>query len=144
MKIFILEDAIFKREQITDFLKIKKIGYELSGYARPALRYIMKNKNEISGIILDLGLQNSKDSPESYDLLKGLDIIRELYRKKLHIPVLVNSSTQVKSLNQYPFVYGQRKEIDDYQILEDYISFLRKREEQWILLLFFWRKYKIK
>lgn len=130
MKIFIIEDAIFKREQITDFLEAKNIDFEISEYARPGLRYIIKNKNEISGIILDLGLQNSKDSPESYNLYKGLDIVKELFRKSIKIPVLINSSTEVDSLENYPFVYGQRKEIDNYQILENFVSFLKQKMEQ--------------
>ena len=129
MKIFILEDAVFKRDQIIEFLETRHIGYEASSYARPALRYILKNKNEISGIILDLGLQNSKDSPESYGILKGLDVISELHRKSIHIPVLINSSTEVDT-SKYPFIYGQRKEIDNDQILEDYISFLNQRKKQ--------------
>lgn len=130
MRIFILEDAIFKREQITDFLEAKNIEFETSEYILPALKFIAKNKNYISGIILDLGLQNSEDSPETYSLYKGLDVIRELSRKKINIPILINSSTEVRLLNSYPFIYGQRKQIDDYQILENFINFLRQREEQ--------------
>ena len=130
MRILILEDAIFKREQITDFLETKNIEYVTYEYVLPALKDITKNKDFISGIILDLGLQSSIDAPETYSLQKGLDVIRELSRKKINIPVLVNSSTEVRVLNRYPCVYGQRKQIDDYQILEDFINFLKDKKKQ--------------
>lgn len=130
MKILVIEDAIFKREQITDFLEEKGIGYYVAEYLNPALKYIVGNKDEISGIILDLGLQMSKDLPETYSLHRGLDVIYELDRKNLQIPVLINSSTFVGMLDEYPFVYGQRTKIDNYQIWEDFISFLKQREKQ--------------
>lgn len=130
MRILVIDDDIFKREQITDFLEEKEIDYETFEYLTPALRYIIFNKNDISGIILDLGLQNFKDMPTTYSLYKGLDLIHELYRKRIHIPILINSSTDVGMLDEYSFVYGQRTKIDNYQILEDYISFLKQREEQ--------------
>lgn len=130
MKIFILEDDVFKREQITDFLESKKIQFDWFEYMCPALRYVVRNKEEISGIILDLGLQNYKDSSSTYDLYKGLEFIEELDRKKIYIPILINSSTEVGMLDEYPFVYGQRTKIDNYQILESFIAFLEQREKQ--------------
>ena len=131
MKILVIDDDIFKREQITDFLEVENIEYETFEYANPALRYIVMNKDEISGIVLDLGLQDFKNTPNTYSLYKGLDIIHEMYRKSIHIPILINSSTDVGIIDdKYPFVYGQRTKIDNYKILEDYINFLRQNEKQ--------------
>ena len=130
MKILVLEDAVFKREQITDFLDEKGVEYEVAEYLNPALKYIFGSKKEISGIILDLGLAMAKKLPETYSLHRGLDLIYELDRRKIEISILINSSTFVGMLDEYPFVYGQRTKIDNYQILEDFISFLKQREEQ--------------
>jgi len=129
MKILVIEDDIFKREQITDFLEEKNIEYEAYAYVNPALRYILQNKEKISGIILDMGLPSFKDSKD-YTLIKGMDIIKELYRKRLYIPVLINSSRDLSIFEMHSFVFGQRTEIGNYQILEDYISFLKQREKQ--------------
>ena len=130
-KILIVEDSIFKREQITDFLDEKGIEYDFVEYLNPALIYIFGSQNDISGIILDLGLQYFKDSsPESYNLLRGMDVVRELKRKKMDIPVLINSSTKVPRIEYYPSIYGQRTKIDDYTILEEFVTFLKQREEQ--------------
>lgn len=127
MKIIIIDDDLFKREQITDYLKESKIEYETFLYTNPALRYIVKNKENISGIILDMGLQSYEDSHD-YSVTKGMDIINELNRKKINIPILINSSRDISMFNKHPFVFGQRTKIDDYQILDDYISFLKQRE----------------
>lgn len=130
MKILVLEDAIFKREQITDFLEENNISYQVIEYLNPALKYVFETKEELSGIILDLGLQLFKDAPETYSLYRGLDLIYELARMNLEIPVLINSSTDVGLLTDYPFVYGQRTEVNNYQILEDFINFLKQKEKQ--------------
>ena len=130
MKILVLEDAIFKREQITDFLKEKNIPYQVIEYLNPALKYVFESKEEISGIILDLGLQLFKDAPETYSLYRGLDLVYELARTNLEIPVLINSSTDVGMLTDYPFVYGQRTKVNNYQILEDFINFLKQNEKR--------------
>ena len=129
MKIIIIDDDVFKREQITDFLEELKIEYKCFLYTNPALRYILKNKENISGIILDMGLQSYEDS-HYYSLTKGMDIIIEKKKKRLYIPVLINSSRDVSMFDKPSFIFGQRTEIDNYQILEDYICFLKQREKQ--------------
>ena len=128
MKILVIDDDIFKREQITDFLDTKKITYKTCLYVNPALKYIFSN-NDIAGIILDMGLQSLYNS-QDYSLTRGLDVIYELHRRKHYIPVLINSSRSLTDLEKYPFIYGQRSEIDNYQILEDFINFLKQREKQ--------------
>lgn len=130
MQILIIEDLLSKREQIAVFLEEKNIKYEVIEYVGPAFEYILGNKEEISGIILDLGLAMSKDLPETYNLYRGLDVIYELDRLNIQIPILINSSTFVGMLDDYPFVYGQRTKSNNYQMLEDFIDFLTQREEQ--------------
>ena len=130
MQILIIEDLLSKREQIAIFLEEKNIKYEVIEYVGPAFEYILGNKEEISGIILDLGLAMSKDLPETYNLYRGLDVIYELDRLNIEIPILINSSTFVGMLDDCPFVYGQRTKSNNYQMLEDFIDFLTQREEQ--------------
>ena len=129
MTIFIVEDQELKRKELTDFLTSNEIKFETCEYVYPALRYILANREDISGIILDLGLQSA---PDVHDLnpYKGLDVVNELDRKNINIPILINSSTEVDMLGVYSSVYGQKYETNDFEILEEFITFLSQREEQ--------------
>ena len=129
MKIIVIEDEEFKRDEITSFLTKHNIEFEIFEYVYPALRYILGNKDGISGIILDLGLQSS---PSMFDrsLYRGFDVVKELNRKKLDIPILINSSTEVDMIDSYPSVFGQKHEMYDDETLDSFIRYLRKREEQ--------------
>ena len=130
MKILIVEDSVWKREQLVEFLEKEKIEFEVSEYVNNALRYIRANKTDIAGIILDLGLESM---PGAHDAkpYRGLDVVKEMKILKLNIPVLINSTTELQMVSaEFPCVYGHRTEMDDYDILETFVSFLRRKEEQ--------------
>ena len=130
MKILIVEDSMCKREQLVEFLEKEKVEFEVCEYVNTALRYIRANKANVAGIILDLGLESM---PGAYDAnpYRGLDVVREMKRLKLDIPVLINSTTELEMVSaEYPCVFGHRIEMDDYDSLESFVSFLRQREEQ--------------
>ncbi len=129
MKVLIVEDLESKRKQLTDFLTKEAIEFEICEYVKDALRYIYFNKENISGIILDLGLQWAIDDND-YAEDNGLDIVYELDRINLNIPILINSITLVDVLDKYPFVYGQRTVMESYEMLEKFITFLKEKEEQ--------------
>jgi len=129
LKVLIVEDQEFKRTNLTTFLQKRNIDFEICEYLNDALRYIYKNTKDISGIILDLGLQSSRDY-DDYSLYRGLDLVIELKRKRWDIPVLINSTTEVGILDEYPFIFGQRTIIESYEMLEKFITFLTQREEQ--------------
>ena len=131
MKILIIEDSEIKRNELIDFLtSICNIEFEFCEYLYDALRYIDDNENEISGIILDLGLQKAEDMPQTYGIYVGLDVVYELKRSKINIPVLINSTTFAGILDEYPFIFGQRMQMENYDMLEKFVTFLRQREEQ--------------
>lgn len=130
MKILIVEDSVWKREQLVEFLEKEKIEFEVCEYVNNALRYILANRADIVGIILDLGLESM---PGAHDAkpYRGLDVLREMKRLKLEIPVLINSTTELDMVSaEFPCVFSHRTEMDDYDSLENFISFLRQREEQ--------------
>ena len=129
MKVLIVEDLESKRKQLTDFLTKEAIEFEICEYVRDALRYIYFNKENISGIILDLGLQWAIDD-DDYAEDSGLDIVYELDRINLNIPILINSTTIVDVLDKYSFIYGQRTVMESYEILEKFINFLKNGKEQ--------------
>ena len=60
----------------------------------PALKYVTQHFKEVSGIVLDLGLVSYDDSYD-YDSEKGLILVEELTRKKIAIPILINSTTEI-------------------------------------------------
>ena len=129
MKILVVEDDKTKRENVESFLKSEKIEYHTCEYVNETLRYIIANKNEISGIILDLGLYRFKDGP--YERYNGLEILSEMQRKKIDISVLINSTTEVGMIDEdYPVVWGQRTRILNDELLEKFVTFLREKAEQ--------------
>jgi len=130
MRILIVEDDLCKRDQLVDFLEKKKIEFEICEYVNTALRYIRANKAIVAGIILDLGLETM---PGAHDITpySGLNVVGEIKRLELDIPVLINSTTELEMVSaEYPCVFGHRNEMNDYDTLENFISFLRKRDKQ--------------
>lgn len=129
MKILIVEDSRDKKDQLINFLSKKNIEFEICECLNDALRYLYENSKNISGIILDLGLEREKSDPD-YDQYMGLELAEEAERIKLNIPILINSTTEVEMISTYSSVYGHRTEMDDYDTLENFISFLSERKEQ--------------
>lgn len=129
MKVLIVEDNEAKREDLILFFQKQQVDVECCEYVNDALKYIYRNVTDISGIILDLGLQSSKNS-EDYSLYRGFDLIEELERKEWNIPVLINSTTFMGMLDEFTFIYGQRTRMKNYEMLEEFIAFLKKGEEQ--------------
>lgn len=124
-KILIVEDEHFKRENIEQFLRKKQISYETIEYVNPALRYIFFNHDNISGIILDLGLRTFKGSND-YSHTRGLNIVYEITRKRLNIPILINSSTRI-NLSEVMFAHNNVKGQNyngDHNVLENFINSL--------------------
>ena len=129
MKILIVEDSVLKREQLEEFLKSKGIEFDVFEYIIPALRYIRSNAENINGIILDLGLK-SMENWDDYDLRKGIFIAHELRRKKINIPILINSETIIPESFFTENVFEHRTKMDDYDSLERFITFLQEKKEQ--------------
>lgn len=130
MTIVIVEDTQFKRDQLIHFFNNENIHCESFEYVNYALRHIRKEKENISGIILDLGLETMPGAHDS-TLYRGLDVLKEMKRLKVDIPVLINSTTELEMIScEYPNVFGHRTDMDDYNSLENFIYFLRHREEQ--------------
>ena len=92
MKILIVEDDTNKRLFIEYSLKEKNIDMYSFYSVKPAIKYAIQHSNEIDGIILDLGL-TSYDYTDDYSFTKGLDLIRELDKTNIQIPILINSTT---------------------------------------------------
>ena len=129
MKILIVEDNSSKRKQIEEFLKTKGVEFETIGYVEPALKYIAENQNNISGIILDLSLKSDENSND-YHPKKGLVISEELNKRKIDIPIMLNSETLMPTLFLSRNVFSQRRGMNDYQTLEEFLIFLKEKQEQ--------------
>jgi len=126
MKVLIVEDDPRKQECIADFLKSRNIDMHLEKAVNPGVRYACEHKDEISGIILDLGL-TTEDYSTDYEWENGIELIVELAKKNINIPILINSSTMVKLASimaKYSSVKGQMYVEDDYQTLESFINSL--------------------
>lgn len=61
-----------------------------------AMRYIRQNKDNIDGIILDLGFANFECDTSTYNEKKGVELLCEMHRCKVKIPpVLIFSTTEL-------------------------------------------------
>jgi len=107
MKILFIDD--FKQEKVIPLVNYLNhiqfnFSYEILENVNDALIYIFTHLDEIDLIITDLGLPRYKDGSD-YDLLNGLDILDELIRKDVSIPVIVNSETKIPNICEYVDLY---------------------------------------
>lgn len=126
MKFLVVEDSDAKRYLINSFFKDKDTELHFVSSVNPGILYAIQNSDELSGIILDLGL-TTDDNSSDYADQRGLDLVVELKRQRINIPVLINSTTIIDLkcvMEVYPFVKGQMKFPNDYSTLEGFISSL--------------------
>lgn len=104
---------------LIEYLKAKNIEftYEIDECVNSAIKYIFPKfntlNNEIDLIITDLGLPRYEDGSD-YGLLNGLDIIDELIRKDVSIPVIINSATKIPNLHEYAKIYQKNNRFFSY------------------------------
>lgn len=101
--ILIVEDQIAMKypadysklaEGIAEFVVLKSFN--------SAMRYIRQNKDNIDGIILDLGFANFDCDFSTYDEKKGIELLREMKRCKVKIPhLLIFSTTELEVMEEY-------------------------------------------
>lgn len=95
MNILVIDDMPeYKTGSI--FRELKKFGLNFNlnfcHSINSALRYIVTHPKEIDLIILDLGLPLMDDSTD-IEATRGLQITHYLARKKIRIPIIINSIT---------------------------------------------------
>lgn len=126
MKILVVEDDSLKREFIEYFLQSRD-NIEIKSFhsVRPAIAYAIEYSNEIDGIILDLGL-TSYDYSDDYDFKKGLELVEELTKKGIRIPILIYSDAYInltKVIEEHRNVKYQMDEYDSYT-LRQFVNWL--------------------
>lgn len=113
MHILIVDDwPEIKVQHAIQYLKSKKIDftYEIVKSYNSAGRYIARHFNEIDLAIVDLGLPTF-DNGESYDKLQGLFVVEMIFRKKISIPVIINSTTEIPNVEEYFERYTDRNAV---------------------------------
>ena len=135
MKILVVEDNELKRERLVQLLKTRNIEMHFCKSVGPALRYVIQNQDNISGIILDLGLTTFDDSRD-YDQVKGLDIADTLEVEGIDIPILINSSTKLSDelKEGYENVFGHvcmdyMAKKEDYEKFDAFIASLQEKKQ---------------
>lgn len=132
MKILVVEDNLLKRKFVEEFLSARKIDTIVSFSVNSAIKEIVERLNEFSGIILDLGLTSYDDSMD-YDSKRGLDLVEELTRREIDIPILINSSTTINLPNimeNHSNVKGQTSIMEDGNTkIESFIKILKEKKQ---------------
>lgn len=122
MRALIVDDMKYKQEEV--IYALKKLGitdYEIAESIQEALVLLKQNKFDI--IITDLGLPRIKGEDIS-DSLEGLNILIGLTCRKIFIPTIIYSTTNIPSSDltdlryvyEYPFL-GQATDIDTLTLL---------------------------
>ena len=128
MKILVVEDDAIKKRCIEYYFSknnIAELHFEMS--VMPALNYVIEHLDEISGVILDLGLTSYNDSTD-YDYEKGLLFVEELTRKEITIPILINSTTEIDLsyvMKNHKNVKGQTAILRGHEDLEEFLALLK-------------------
>lgn len=92
---------------------------------------ICEKKEEIDGIILDMGLPIYENEWVE-DANAGESVLRELKRRKKEIPVLIFSETPLKR-STYPHIFGQMKNwyvMEEAEKFNQFIEELQRREKE--------------
>ncbi len=92
---------------------------------------ICEKKEEIDGIILDMGLPIYENKWVE-DANAGECVLRELKRRKKKIPVLIFSETPLKK-SAYPHIFGQMKNwyvMEEAEKFNQFIEELQRREKE--------------
>lgn len=117
MKILFIDDCPKEKViPIIEHLKSKNINfsYEIVKSVTSAMKYIWpkptKLNTEIDLIITDLGLPLYEDGSD-YESLNGLNIIDELIRKDVSIPIIINSTTKTPNLTAYTDSYSKKNRL---------------------------------
>ena len=130
MKILIIDDhPEYKCREILEVCKNQGIEVVVKKARNPGLREIVCSGNKYDGIILDMGLpiyEGGRDIGERV----GDEILAELRRKKLSIPVLIFSETESKYKNRCDFVFDQMSSSNVVQEEEKFYAFLEKLAEK--------------
>ena len=130
MKILIIDDhPEYKCREILEVCENREIEVVVKKARNPGLREIVCSGNKYDGIILDMGLpiyEGGRDIGERV----GDEILAELRRKKLSIPVLIFSETESKYKNRCDFVFDQMSSSNVVQEEEKFYAFLEKLAEK--------------
>lgn len=122
MKVLIIDDMKYKQDEVIYALRQKGIeNYEIAESVRDALLLLKQNKFDI--IITDLGLPRLKGEFVS-NSLEGMDMLMELSYRKILIPAIVYSTTNIPSEDlrdlrevfEYPYL-GQASDIETLELL---------------------------
>ena len=117
--LFVDDMPEFKIYSTIKELKEKNIDftYEIVGSLNSACRYLKAHENEIDLVILDLGLPFF-DNGDGYGSLNGLKLVDEIFRRKIKVPIIINSTTQIPNEEQYLKRCPDNTKIQHVHVLE--------------------------
>lgn len=101
--LFVDDSPAIKVQNAIDFLKRNTeldFTYEIIGNVEDSFSYIEEHKEEISLMVVDLGIPvNSKG--EDYDSLNGMNVISYGITYAKNIPIIINSTTKMPDESEF-------------------------------------------
>ena len=113
MNILFVDDLPeFKVQKAIEYLKLKGVEfkYEIAKSVNSAGRYIVKNKDNVDLAVVDLGLPWFDDG-DNFDKLNGLVVVTQILRCKMSIPVIINSTTEIPSEEDFLEPYIEKNAV---------------------------------
>lgn len=95
MNIHLIEDDSFKCSTITNFINDfdPSINIEISQSVGSGLRYLVRNRNNISLLLLDMSMPSYDDDKNTFinehQSFGGKEILSQMKERKINIPVIV-------------------------------------------------------
>ena len=140
--LFVDDEPEMKVDPLIDWLKEKEISfsYELKRSVNAALRYIDEHSSEINLIVTDLGLPIF-DNGEGWTTLRGMLIVDQVVRKKLKIPVIINSTTEPPKEKLQKYTSSLTRESNIIKLdcgdkaVEEAIEFILQTNEDYLFSL---------
>lgn len=129
--VVLVEDNEGKKDNLIPILEKEGIEYIVFSSINPTLKFVVEPSNKIDGIILDMGLPVFDDG-RNYKVYGGIEILEELKRKEINIPVLINSEQLIDiDSKEFPFVFKERMfRSFDVETLRNFLMSLSNKEEQ--------------
>ena len=127
-KILVVDANTMKMAEISRICKEKKLETISFFEIDSAVKYLKTHRREVSGIILNLSLPIFNTSGgHVWNEFHGMEMIEELTKKKIEIPILINSKTVIdlpEIMKKHNNVKGQTSFIQKQKHREDIESFI--------------------
>ncbi len=125
MNILCIDDKPeYKYAIVSRILDFNKVNYNFVKSYNSAIKYINENFESIDGIFLDLCFPEDDEGRE-IDIYMGLKVLEFMKKRKIDIPILLYSSTEIDEINLEGTSCFGKMEIVEIEKIQNFLNFIR-------------------